>query len=69
MALVAALSEAGQLDWPSWHARFLDELAGAPDSENGHYQAWLTAVERVLADRGMITEADRPVTVPDHSHD
>lgn len=69
VALVVALNESGHLDHASWHDTFLEELQGAPESEDGHYHAWLAAVERVLSDRGMIEVDDLPAGVPLASRD
>ena len=68
-ALVAALNETGHLDYASWHDTFVKALQGAPESEDGHYRAWLAAVERVLSDRGMIEVGDLPAGAPPASHD
>ncbi|MEA2323124.1 MAG: hypothetical protein QOD81_2974 [Solirubrobacteraceae bacterium] len=61
-ALAVALHERGVFTWPEWSAAIAAELrrareAGDPDTGETYYRHWLTALERLLADRHV---TDRP---------
>lgn len=65
-AVTLRLNEAGHFTWPEWAEVFGAALAerkaaGAPDEESGYWQAWLTALERILAEQSLATgpELDR----------
>lgn len=57
-ALTVRLSEAGHFTWPQWAEVFAEELkraseAGAPKDGSAYYDVWLTALERMLRERGL----------------
>ncbi len=57
-ALTVRLSEAGHFTWPQWAEVFAGELerasqAGAPKDGSAYYDVWLTALERILRERGL----------------
>lgn len=69
-AVTVRLNEAGHFAWPQWAELFGAELkaraaaglpAGDADEESGYWQAWLAALERLLAERGLAAapELDR----------
>tara|TARA_R110002072_G_scaffold270977_1_gene430755 strand:+ start:157 stop:486 length:330 start_codon:yes stop_codon:yes gene_type:complete len=52
--LTVALNEAGVFDWPSWAQALGAQIkTGAP-----YWQAWLSALEAVLAERDLALPAD-----------
>lgn len=55
-ALALALHERGAFAWPE----FADELAAAVRADPGgeYYASWLTALERVVLARGLMTAGD-----------
>lgn len=61
-ALVLALHERGEFTWKEW-AQALSEVIGDvrqrgdPDTGEGYYRHWLTALERLAARRGIVTDA------------
>jgi nitrile hydratase accessory protein len=63
-ALTVRLSEAGRFSWPEWTA-FLSqeirtaEVRGEPDRGQHYYRHWLAALERLCAEKGLVTGADR----------
>ncbi|MEJ1995552.1 MAG: nitrile hydratase accessory protein [Limibacillus sp.] len=62
-ALTLRLSESGHFTWPEWAAIFGEELkraseAGAPKDGSAYYDVWLTALERLLSERGLAAAAD-----------
>lgn len=59
-ALAVRLSEQGHFTWAEWAATFSEELArasaqGAPKDGSAYYDVWLTALEKMLLDRGLVT--------------
>jgi nitrile hydratase accessory protein len=61
-AMALALHERGLFTWPEWAAALAEEIgraqaAGDPDLGDTYYRHWLTALERLVADKGA---ADRP---------
>jgi len=53
-ALAVALHEKGAFTWPEWTQAFSAELARAPQQDpDGYYTAWLSALERLSAERGL----------------
>lgn len=57
-ALTVHLNEAGRFDWPEWAARFgamLKRHGLAKDLDGGddYFNAWLDALEGLLAEKGM----------------
>jgi nitrile hydratase accessory protein len=57
-ALAVRLSAQGYFSWKEWAAALADELKsvadrGEPDDGSKYYQHWLTALERVVAAKGL----------------
>ena len=57
-ALTVALHERGVFGWDEWAARLSDAIrdaqaAGDPDLGDTYYVHWLTALERLLLERGI----------------
>lgn len=52
--LTVALHEAGVFDWPAWAQALSTELK----AEVPYWQAWLAALERVLAERNLALPDD-----------
>lgn len=57
-AMTVALHERGLFTWPEW-ARVLGRHvgAGSPDGSD-YYERWADALQELLAERGIATEAD-----------
>jgi nitrile hydratase accessory protein len=58
-ALAVRLSEQGRFTWKEWAAALADELEaaaarGEPDDGSRYYEHWLSALERLVADKGLI---------------
>jgi nitrile hydratase accessory protein len=56
-ALTLALHERGLFTWSEWTAVLAEEIkraqrAGDPDTGETYYHHWLTALERLVADKG-----------------
>ncbi|MEO0666068.1 MAG: nitrile hydratase accessory protein [Pseudomonadota bacterium] len=54
-ALTVACSEAGAFSWPDWAATFgavLAEAGEAAGGNDGYWQAWIEALERLLVASG-----------------
>src|SRR5687768_12373993 len=57
-ALAVKLSEQGHFTWKEWAAALADELQsaarrGEPDDGSRYYEHWLTALERLVAAKGL----------------
>lgn len=57
-ALVLALHERGAFSWPEWTAALAAEIerargAGDPDTGETYYHHWLTALERLVGEKGL----------------
>lgn len=54
-AMTLALYEKGVFTWPEWAAMLSREIAdgGHGDSNDGYYAAWLAALERIVAQKGV----------------
>jgi nitrile hydratase accessory protein len=54
-ALVVALHERGVFGWDEWSRALAEQLAGADPDPTGerYYHAWLAALERFVAERGL----------------
>jgi nitrile hydratase accessory protein len=57
-ALAVKLSEMGHFTWKEWGAALADELQaaasrGEPDDGSRYYDHWLTALERLVTDKGL----------------
>jgi len=65
-ALAVRLSDAGLFTWSEWANALADEVraageAGDPDLGGGYYRHWTRALERLCAERGLVSpeEAER----------
>ena len=77
--LAVTLNEQGAYPWSEFSHELAREIAGAESMENssGYYERWLTALEQLIIDRGLITrqELDRMAVeqarhdAHDHHHD
>ena len=61
-ALAVALNQRGLFTWTEWAAALSEEIkraqaAGDPDLGDTYYRHWLVALERILATKGVATEA------------
>jgi nitrile hydratase accessory protein len=62
-ALAVRLSEAGLFSWQEW-ASFLAleiraaQVRGDPDMGHTYYHHWLTALERLCAQKGLVNRSD-----------
>jgi nitrile hydratase accessory protein len=57
-ALAVKLSEQGYFTWKEWAAALADELKaaenrGEPDDGTQYYEHWLTALERLVVEKGL----------------
>jgi nitrile hydratase accessory protein len=57
-ALAVKLSEQGHFTWKEWAAALADELKvaadrGEPDDGSNYYAHWLTALERLVTQKGL----------------
>jgi nitrile hydratase accessory protein len=58
-ALAVRLSAEGVFSWPDWAAGLSRELAGDPDDDGSrYYQHWVAALERLVTERGLLTDGD-----------
>jgi nitrile hydratase accessory protein len=60
-AMAVLLHERGVFTWPEWTARIADEIASATapgevDDGRRYYHHWLAALERIVADKGLVPE-------------
>ena len=56
--MAVKLSEQGYFSWKEWAAALADELKaasdrGEPDDGSRYYEYWLTALERLVAAKGL----------------
>ena len=61
-AMTLALYERGLFTWSEWAAALAAEIkraqaGGDPDTGETYYSHWLAALERLVADKGVTTEA------------
>ncbi|MBO0737826.1 MAG: nitrile hydratase accessory protein [Alphaproteobacteria bacterium] len=59
-ALAVKLSQAGVFTWSEWSAALAAELAaaarrGEPDDGSRYYDYWLAALERLVAEKNLLT--------------
>jgi len=59
-AMTVKLHEAGHFTWQEWAARLGAELAaardrGEPDDGSHYYHHWLAALEKLVAEKGLLT--------------
>ena len=57
-ALAVQLSEQGIFDWPEWSEALTTEIqdAGKDDQGGQYYHYWITALEKLLTQHGIISE-------------
>ncbi len=60
-AMAVMLHERGHVTWPEWSARLADEIAaakgrGETDDGRRYYHHWLAALERLVADKGLVLQ-------------
>jgi nitrile hydratase accessory protein len=79
--LAVALNDRRVYNWDDFRARLIDEIAAADacGAESSYYERWLTAFEKLLVDRGLVTSAELEArtaeyasgerTDEDHDHD
>ena len=58
-ALAVSLNERGLFTWSEWAATLGDEIkkaqaAGDPDTGETYYRHWLAALERIVAEKGVV---------------
>jgi nitrile hydratase accessory protein len=61
-AMTLALHERGVFTWPEWASALAAEIkcaqaAGDPDTGETYYLHWLAALEKLVADKGVTTQA------------
>ena len=58
--IAVALNEGGAYDWGDFQRRLADEIAAAPPDTEGtvYYEHWLTSLESLLLDYGMVTQTE-----------
>jgi nitrile hydratase accessory protein len=61
-AMALALHERGVFTWKEWAAALADEIkhaqaAGDPDTGETYYLHWLNTLEKLVADKGVTTQA------------
>jgi nitrile hydratase accessory protein len=59
-----ALSDAGPLDYERFRAALIDEIQGA--AERPYYEHWQAALERVLAEQGVVAPDELAARVEAH---
>jgi len=60
-AIAVMLHARGHVTWPEWAARLADEIAaatarGEDDDGRRYYRHWLAALERLVAEKGLLLE-------------
>lgn len=54
-AMAVLLHQRGHFTWADWTARLATEIAaGSDDNGEGYYRHWLTALEKLLAELGLV---------------
>ena len=58
--MTLALYERGLFAWKEWAERLSVEIAAARDHDDGtrYYALWLTALEKLVADKGVVLDAE-----------
>jgi nitrile hydratase accessory protein len=68
-----ALHERGAVDWNDIRDRLVAEIGARPADDGAHYyERWLAAFERLLADHGLVDDAEvgaRAREIAEHEHD
>lgn len=62
-AMAVTLHEAGHFTWREWAERLAAEIRraqaqGDPDLGTTYYEHWLAALERIVAEKGLVAAAD-----------
>jgi nitrile hydratase accessory protein len=59
-AMAVKLHEAGHFTWTEWAERLAAEIAADREHDDGtrYYHYWLAALEKVVADKGLIGGAE-----------
>jgi nitrile hydratase accessory protein len=62
-AMAVKLHEAGHFTWTEWAARLAAEIAaagarGEDDDGSDYYLHWLSALEKIVAEKGLVTTRD-----------
>ena len=62
-AMAVKLYEGGHFTWKEWADRLATEIAaakarGEDDDGTRYYQHWLTALEKLVADKGLLNAAE-----------
>ena len=62
-AMAVKLHEHGHFTWTEWADRLAKEIAAAKtrgehDDGTAYYQYWLTALEKLVADKGLLNAAE-----------
>jgi nitrile hydratase accessory protein len=62
-AMAVTLHEAGHFTWREWSDRLAAEIQrarerGDPDLGTTYYEHWLAALERIVAEKGLVATAD-----------
>lgn len=69
-ATVVALNQAGCFTWAEWVEAFAGEIARDPqrdgeETEAAYYRQWVAALERMLAQRGLVLAEEVATTAED----
>ena len=58
--IAVALNEGGAYEWGDFQGRLAEEIASAPHDEDAslYYERWLSSLERLLLDQGMVTREE-----------
>jgi nitrile hydratase accessory protein len=62
-AMAVRLHEAGHFTWTEWAAALAEQIqkaqaAGDPDLGDTYYRHWLSALESLVASKGLVTRAE-----------
>ncbi len=62
-AMAVGLNERGVYTWTEWARELASQIAAAPvaddaDPTDGYYRCWLTALERLVVERWLTTDAE-----------
>jgi nitrile hydratase accessory protein len=56
--IAVALHERGVLDFEEFRAALIDEIQGAGPGSGSYYEQWQSALERVLAEGGVVSRSE-----------
>lgn len=58
-AMAVRLHEQGHFTWTEWAAALAERIADAgPDDRSDYYEHWLATLERVVADRALLSPTE-----------